>query len=62
MAAATILSDAKSEQITGLKDSKLLTALQRERLYAEITEKAVAWSVACIEPADAMRSACTSQT
>jgi ribonuclease HII len=52
VAAATILSDAKSQHIAGLKDSKLLTPLQRERLYAEITEKAVAWSVACIEPAE----------
>jgi ribonuclease HII len=32
VAAAAILSDAKSRQIAGLKDSKLLTALQRERL------------------------------
>jgi ribonuclease HII len=52
VAAATILSDAKSRQITGLKDSKLLTALQRERLYAEITRKAISWAVACIEPAE----------
>jgi ribonuclease HII len=47
-----ILSDAKSRQIAGLRDSKLLTALQRERLYSEITEKAVAWAVASIEPAE----------
>jgi ribonuclease HII len=52
VAAATILSDAKSRQIAGLRDSKLLTALQRERLYAEITQKAIAWSVVCIEPAE----------
>jgi len=50
VAAATILSDAKSQQIDGLKDSKLLTALQRERLYTAITEKAIAWSVVCIAP------------
>ena len=31
VAAAAILSDAKSRQISGLNDSKLLTALQRER-------------------------------
>jgi ribonuclease HII len=52
VAAAVILSDTKSRQIAGLRDSKLLTALQRERLYAEITEKAVAWAVAGIEPAE----------
>lgn len=55
VAAATILSDAKSRQISGLKDSKLLTALQRERLYAVITEKAIAWSVVCIEPGECDR-------
>jgi ribonuclease HII len=52
VAAATILDDAKARQIEGLKDSKLLTALQRERLYAEITRKAVAWSVVCVEPGE----------
>lgn len=52
VAAATILSDVKSRQINGLKDSKLLSAAQRERCYAEITEKAVSWAVVCVEPAD----------
>jgi ribonuclease HII len=52
VAAAVILSDAKSRQIAGLNDSKLLTALQRERLYAEITRKAVAWSVVSLEPGE----------
>ena len=55
VAAATILSDAKSRQIAGLRDSKLLTALQRERLYGAITEKAIAWSVVCIEPGECDR-------
>jgi ribonuclease HII len=50
VAAAAILDDTKSRQIEGLKDSKLLTALQRERLYEEITRKAVAWAVVCVEP------------
>jgi ribonuclease HII len=50
VAGAVILSDAKSRQIHGLKDSKLLTALQRERLYAEIVARAVAWSVVAVEP------------
>ena len=52
VAAAAILDDTKSRQIEGLKDSKLLTALQRERLYGEITHKAVAWAVVCIEPGE----------
>ena len=52
VAAAVILSDAKSRQIPDLNDSKLLTALQRERLYVEITRKAVAWSVVSLEPGE----------
>ena len=42
VAAATILSDRKSKQIPGLRDSKLLTERARDRLYEEILEKAVA--------------------
>jgi ribonuclease HII len=55
VAAAAILSDAKSRQINGLKDSKLLSAAQRERIYAEIMDKAVAWSVVSVEPAECDR-------
>ncbi|MET0695359.1 MAG: ribonuclease HII [Propionibacteriaceae bacterium] len=55
VAAAAILSDAKSRQINGLRDSKLLSAAQRERCYAEIMDKAVAWSVVSVEPADCDR-------
>lgn len=36
-------------EIKGLNDSKKLTEKKREALYAEITEKAVAWSVARVE-------------
>ena len=52
VAGAVILSDARSRQITGLKDSKLLSPAQRERCYAEIVDKAVAWSVVGVEPGD----------
>ncbi len=55
VAAAAVLSDAKSRQIGGLRDSKLLTALQRERAYGEITAKAEAWSVVVIEPEECDR-------
>jgi ribonuclease HII len=55
VAAAAILSDAKSRQINGLRDSKLLSAAQRERCYAEIMDKAVAWSVVSVEPAECDR-------
>jgi len=50
VAGAVILSDAKSKQISGLRDSKLLSPAQRERCYAEILQKAVAWSVVSVEP------------
>jgi ribonuclease HII len=52
VAAAAILSDAKSKQISGLRDSKLLSPAQRDRCYAEITAKAIAWAVVAIEPED----------
>jgi ribonuclease HII len=55
VAGAVILSDARHREIKGLNDSKLLTALQRERLYVEITEKAVAWSVVAVEPEECDR-------
>ena len=55
VAAAAVLSDAKSRQIANLRDSKLLTAAQRERCYAEITAKALAWSVVAVEPGECDR-------
>lgn len=36
--------------IDGINDSKKLTAAARERLYDEITQKAIAWSVASSSP------------
>ncbi len=47
VAAAAVLSDSRSRRIVGLRDSKLLTARQREELYDEIHDKALA--VACVE-------------
>jgi ribonuclease HII len=44
VAAAVILDDAK--RIRGLADSKVLTPLQRDRLYDQIREKALCCSVA----------------
>ncbi|WP_049871260.1 ribonuclease HII [Ramlibacter tataouinensis] len=44
VAAAVILDDAR--RIRGLADSKVLTPLQRERLYDQIREKALCCSVA----------------
>src|SRR4051794_34503936 len=42
VAGAVILSDAKSKQISGLRDSKLLSAAQRERCYDQIVDRALA--------------------
>ena len=55
VAGAVILSDAKSKQITGLRDSKLLTPAARERCYDQILEKALAWSVVAVEPEECDR-------
>ncbi|GAA1822908.1 ribonuclease HII [Microlunatus capsulatus] len=55
VAGAVILSDARHRQIKGLADSKLLTARTRERLYDEITDKALAWSVVAVEPGECDR-------
>jgi len=38
--------------IAGLRDSKLLSAASRDRLYAEITRHALGWAVAAVEPAE----------
>lgn len=45
VAAAVILADSPARRITGLADSKLLTAKARERVYDEVMAKAVsvAW-------------------
>jgi ribonuclease HII len=48
VAGAVILDP--SRHIPGLADSKTITALERERLYDVITRKALAWSVASIDP------------
>ncbi|MDQ2972737.1 MAG: ribonuclease HII [Pseudomonadota bacterium] len=45
--AAVILHPAR--RIRGLADSKVLAEKQRERLYARIVERAIAWSVVSID-------------
>lgn len=50
VAGAVILDPAR--HIPGLADSKTITALERERLYALITRKALAWSVAAVQPTE----------
>lgn len=50
VAGAVILDPAR--HIPGLADSKTITALERERLYGIITRKALAWSVAAVQPTE----------
>ena len=50
VAAAVVLDPER--YIPGIHDSKMVTALERERLYGVITRKAVAWSVASAQPAE----------
>ena len=49
VAAAVVLPDGRRGQVPGLADSKLLTPPARERAYAEVVRRAVAWSVVVIE-------------
>src|SRR5258705_11803272 len=48
VAAAVVLDPDR--YIPGIHDSKMVTALERERLYGVITRKAIAWSVASAQP------------
>jgi len=50
VAGAVILDPDR--HIPGLADSKTVTALERERLYALITKRALAWSVAAVQPVE----------
>ncbi len=52
VAAATILPHGRRGEIEGLNDSKLLTAAARERIYAEVVAKALAYAVVVIPPAE----------
>src|ERR671917_727057 len=45
VAAACVLPAGKRGRVPGLADSKLLTAAARERVYAEVVDRAVSWSV-----------------
>jgi ribonuclease HII len=52
---AAVLGDGRAAQVPGLNDSKLLTPAARERVYAQILKRAVAWSVVVISSADVDR-------
>ena len=48
VAAACVLPPGRRGRVPGLADSKLLTPAARERVYAEIVERALSWSVVAI--------------
>ena len=52
VAGAVILNERAAIHLSGLNDSKLLTAATRERLYDEITACAIAWSVVEVSPTE----------
>ena len=49
VAGAALLRPGKGGEIPGLADSKLLTEKARERCYAQVVRRALAWSVVVIE-------------
>src|SRR3954468_986676 len=48
VAAACVLPPGRRGRVPGLADSKLLTAATREEVYAEVVDRALAWSVVAI--------------
>jgi ribonuclease HII len=55
VAGAVILRPGKAGQIPGLADSKLLTQAARERVYAQVVRRALAWSVVSVSAAECDR-------
>jgi ribonuclease HII len=52
VAAAVILPPGRRGEIDELNDSKLLTALARERVYRQVVKRALTWAAVIIEPGD----------
>jgi ribonuclease HII len=52
VAGAVILPEGRRGEIDGLNDSKLLTPLARERIYAAVVKVAVAWTAVIIPPGE----------
>src|SRR3712207_5988622 len=48
VAAACVLPSGRRGRVPELADSKLLTAATRERVYAEVVDRALSWSVVVI--------------
>jgi ribonuclease HII len=52
VAAACVLPSGRRGRVPELADSKLLTAAARDRVYSEVVERAVSWSVVVIPVED----------
>jgi ribonuclease HII len=52
VAAACVLPSGRRGRVPELADSKLLTAAARERVYAEVVDRALAWSVVVVPVQD----------
>jgi ribonuclease HII len=52
---AVVLAPGRRGQVPGLADSKLLTPLARERVYAQVVARAAAWAVVVIPAAEVDR-------
>jgi ribonuclease HII len=52
---AVVLSGDRRGQVPGLNDSKLLTPAARERVYAEVVARAVAWTAVIIAASEVDR-------
>lgn len=55
VAAAVILPEGRAGQVPELNDSKLLTHAARERCYAQVVRRALAWSVVVVPPGECDR-------
>jgi ribonuclease HII len=55
VAAAVVLPPTRAGIVPGLADSKLLTEAARERCYAQVVRRALAWSVVVVPPAECDR-------
>ncbi len=53
--AAVVLPEGRRGQVPDLADSKLLTPVVRERVYAEVVARAVTWSAVVIPPGEVDR-------
>ncbi|MDQ1697430.1 MAG: ribonuclease [Frankiaceae bacterium] len=52
---AVVLPEGKRGQVPGLADSKLLTPAARERVYAQVVRRALAWTAVVIPPQEVDR-------